>query len=178
MSHENDRRDPEFDLRTESPQGRERIRTLGILAFAAATSPINPMGLDESLFAAIDDEKKIRELLQTWEELHPEDAPGRWQELAVDPYVALGASMVVVDEKRHSEWIEGEIYQEVKEKTPPKRPRDVRLSKFQVTFIGNSKAIAIYRLEESLANGQTTAGNVAAVVARQSGSWKVAIVVK
>ena len=173
---------PTIDTELEEPAaptppapGEPESAALGIAAptAGAAAAPSDAE-------TAAGDEAAIRDHLQRWESLTPEQFAASWRDLATDPYVGVGPGWVgVIDQATVDQWMKSADLQEAMASHPPFTPRRVTLSNLQVVWLGPSRVVATYRAEETYTNGALAAGNTFAVLMNVRGrGWRIAVASK
>lgn len=127
-----------------------------------------------------EDDSAIAGVVQRYHSLAPQDFAASWQEVATDPYYSFQKEGVVpVNDSVIQAWTGGTELSGFLEKFPISSPRRVSLNGLQILYVGNSRAVVTYRLEEEAEDGQVLAGNGAVVVVKTGGSgWRVVALVK
>lgn len=122
----------------------------------------------------------ITSVLQGYESLSPQTFGAEWRNYATDPHMGVGTSWVgTVDDDAVAHWLKSDALAKAIAAFPPYSPRRVTLQNVQIVYIGFARAAATYRVEEQHANGQTSAGNAAAVLLNVAGAgWRIAVVTK
>ena len=140
-----------------------------------ATAPASAEGT-----ATAAPEQAVRDHLQRWESLTPEQFAASWRELATDPYVGVGPGWVgTIDGKTVEQWMQSPDLREAMEIHPPYSPRRVTLSNLQLTWLGAARVVATYNAEETYTNGKVAAGNTFAVLMHvRDGGWRIAVASK
>ena len=161
-------------------------RTIGV-AFAAFKKTVSvqmaapaPGGLTASPGDDSASDAAITAVLQGYESLSPETFGAQWRNYATDPHMGVGTSWVgTVDDDAVAHWLKSDALAKAIAAVPPHSPRRVTLQNVQIVYIGSGRAAATYRVEEQHANGQTSAGNAAAVLMNVAGAgWRIAVVTK
>ena len=161
-------------------------RTIGV-AFAAfkktvsvQMAPPAPGGLQASAGEDSASDAAITAVLQGYESLSPETFAAQWRNYATDPHMGVGTSWVgTVDDDAVAHWLKSDALAKAIAAFPPHSPRQVTLQNVQIVYVGSGRAAATYRVEERHANGQTSAGNAAAVLMNVAGAgWRIAVVTK
>ncbi len=122
----------------------------------------------------------IGQVLRGYESLAPDQFAQHWRDFASDPHMGVGMSWVgVVDGQAVDHWLKSDSLAKAVAAFPPQSPRKVKLHDLHVTYIGDSRAAATYRVEEEHANGKKSAGNAAAILMHVDGKgWRVVVVTK
>lgn len=178
-----------LNLPSEPAPCDAEARTIGVafavfkktvdLQAAPAASPGAPGTLSVSAADGTDD-ASIAQTLRGYESLSPEDFAKGWRNHASDPHMGVGTSWVgIVDQEAVDHWLSSDALAKARAAYPPFSPRRVHLHDLHVTYIGQSRAAATYRVEEEHTNGQKSAGNAAAILMNVAGQgWRIVVVTK
>lgn len=166
----------DMDLRLEPASGMD-ARSVGV---AFVFVPFVSYALappDES----INDKAAIHQVIEDLETLSvAQYQSGAWKAVLNDPYITVASGgLGVIDQATLNLWLASPEFQEFQQEFPWKSPRDVRVKRVDITYIGQERAHATYRVTEEYANGQETVGNGAVTLIRRSDvGWRVIVVTK
>jgi hypothetical protein len=170
-----------LDLRLEPAAGcREETRSIGIAA-AVIHQMVTAEPEENALSPGKRDDEQIEALLTGYEELTPAKFVESWRDYATDPHAGVGPSWVGrCDQEALDYWLGKKELAEALEYYPPYFPdRKIRILDLRIVYIGDTRAVATYHLEEDHPNGRITAGNVALILikTRQAG-WRIIVATK
>ena len=164
----------------ERPEGKLSPRCVGV-AFAvfSPAAEVEPEPGDVQSLGSDALKDQVRQHLETWDSLAPDQFAKQWKQYATDPYVGVGPHWVgLVDDDTVKRWMASDDLQEALRTHPPHSPRKVSLSNLQITHLSPARVLATYRVEEEYTNGKMTAGNTFAVLFRTADGWKVGVASK
>lgn len=123
------------------------------------------------------DDTAIRTLVEGYESLDPTILASRWRDFAVDPYVGVGPSwLALVDQPAIEGWLATPALADALAAYPPFSPRRQQLHDFRIAYLGDTRAVATYQVEEEYRNGKTSLGNRACIVFRlDTVGWRIAV---
>lgn len=126
------------------------------------------------------DEDAIRAVLHGYESLDPTLYPHHWKEYATDPHMGVGLSWVgLVNEQAVEHWRVTKALADSVAAYPPFSPRRIQLQDLRILYIGNSRAVATYGIEEEYRNDQRTVGNHACILFRVDNvGWRIVVATK
>jgi hypothetical protein len=126
------------------------------------------------------DDDAIRDLIQCYESLDPTIFPDRWRNYATDPHMGVGLSWVgLVHEHAVQHWLETKALADAMAAYPPFSPRHLQLNDFRIMYIGDTRAVVTYQVEEEYRNGKTTVGNHSCILFRvEKVGWRIAVATK
>jgi hypothetical protein len=126
------------------------------------------------------DDDAIKTLLQGYESLDPTIFKDQWRNYATDPHMGVGLSWVgLVNEHAVDHWLETKALADAMVAYPPYSPRKLQLNDLRIMYIGDTRAVATYQVEEEYTNGRTTVGNHACILFRvQALGWRIAVATK
>ena len=129
---------------------------------------------------AAEDDAAIAGVALRYHSLSPEEFAASWREVATDPYYSFQKEGVVpVNDGLIQAWLRGPELAGFQERFPLASPRRVQLHGLQILYVGNSRAVVTYRLEEEGRDGQVLAGNGSLIVVKVEGKgWRVVALVK
>ncbi|MFL6195096.1 MAG: hypothetical protein ACJ75H_13055 [Thermoanaerobaculia bacterium] len=163
-------------LRLEPASGKD-ARSVGVAFVFAALVPYDLAPPDDDS----DDKDTIQQVIEGLEALSAAQYQnGGWKAFLNDPYVTVGSGgLGVIDQATLDQWLASPEFQEFQQEFPWKSPRDVKIKKVDITYIGQERAHATYRVTEAYANQQETVGNTAVTLIRRSDvGWRVIVVTK
>lgn len=167
-----------LDLRLE-PAGDGAPRCIGI-AFMAV--PHLPFDVDESP-SPIDrkDDRQLGRLIHGHESLTVEQyQQGVWRDFLADPHMVVAKEgLIQTDQTVIDDFLASQRFADFQAQYPWKEPRDVKIKKVQITYLGTQLAAATYRVIETSANGKVIAGNVVTLCARlEEVGWRGVVITK
>lgn len=126
------------------------------------------------------DEAAIKDVLQGYESLDPTLYPHHWRKYATDPHMGVGLSWVgLVNEHAVQHWLETKALADAVAAYPPFSPRQLQFHDLRIMYIGNSRAVATYGIEEEYQNGQRTVGNHSCILFKVDDvGWRIAVATK
>jgi len=160
-----------FEL--EAKSGEVPTRTVGILAFHGAPSPLVETDLKE--IGAAESDGPIAELITRWENLTPQQLLKQHKKLALDPFVAFGEWVVPIDHNRIEAWLHGEYLARALAERPRLESRSIEVQKIKIVYIGRNKAVATYRVVERYQDSpKVYSGNAAVILVHLAKGWRIA----
>lgn len=124
------------------------------------------------------DEDEIKDVVDRWETLHPDEIADKWKEVCTDPFIGLGPGWIKsVDDQFIADWQESDEYKAVLEKYKPHDPRRTEVSDVKIAFVGTSMASVTYRAEEETQDNRGV-GNGAALLMKTGAGWRIAAVAR
>lgn len=126
------------------------------------------------------DDESIAALLHGYESLDPTIFKAQWRNYATDPHMGVGLSWVgLVNEHAVDHWLETKALADAMTAYPPSSPRKLQLNDMRIVYIGHTRAVATYQVEEEYTNGRTTVGNHSCILFRVQGvGWRIAVATK
>jgi hypothetical protein len=126
------------------------------------------------------DDEAIRNLVQSYESLDPSIYPDNWRKYATDPHMGVGLSWVgLVNEHAVRRWLETQALADALAAFPPFSPRRLRLNNFCIMYIGDTRAVVTYQVEEEYQNGKTTVGNHSCILFKvHEVGWRIGVATK
>lgn len=198
-----DRLAPEMGLELEKPTVAQRcsvgiavirIMPKTILSQVQMATTAAPRPAREA------DGATIADVIQKFECAHPNDLPGAWRDLVIEPFIAVGTQHDAVDEKllplptsesmamihpillsEVDEAIKSEAFAKQKEIYPPAsdQKREVAITNLQTTFIGADMAVTTYHFVETYKTGELFEGNSGVILLRgKDTGWRIAVYTK
>lgn len=174
-----DRAAEELDLTVVPAAAAAGARTVGV-AFAMLSKAVDvkPESSPEPVGAA--DDAEIHKVVTGYESLDPKSFSRLWREYATDPHMGVATGWVgTVDQKAVEHWLESDELAQAEKDMPSHSPRHVKISDVRIVYLGSTRAVATYRVEEEHKNGKTSAGNGTAILMKLEGKgWKIVVVSK
>jgi hypothetical protein len=126
------------------------------------------------------DDDAIKALLHSYESLDPSIYKDHWRKYATDPHMGVGLSWVgLVNEHAVDRWLETKALANAMAAYPPHSPRKLELNDLRIMYIGDTRAVATYQVEEEYTNGRTTMGNHSCILFRvERLGWRIAVATK
>jgi hypothetical protein len=126
------------------------------------------------------DDDAIQSLVHGYESLDPTIFPDQWRNYATDPHMGVGLSWVgLVHEHAVQRWLETKALADALAAYPPFSPRHLQLNDFRIMYIGDTRAVVTYQVEEEFTNGKTTVGNHSCILFRvDKVGWRIAVATK
>ena len=170
----------DLDLRLEPVvSGPDETVTMGIaVAVFSRTVDVNVPAAPPPVDAT--DDEAIRDLIQGYESLDPSIFPAQWRNYATDPHMGVGLSWVgLVHEHAVQRWLETKALADALAAYPPFSPRHQQLHEFRIMYIGDTRAVVTYQVEEEYQNGKTTVGNHSCILFKvHEVGWRIAVATK
>jgi hypothetical protein len=167
-----------LDLRLE-PAGSGQPRCIGIAFMAVAHIPFD---IDDSPSPVERrDDREIERLVHGHESLTPQQyQQGAWRDFLCDPHMVVAKEgLIQTDQTVIDEFLASQRFIDFQQQYPWQEPRDVKIKKLQITYLGPQLAAATYRVIETSANGKVIAGNAVTLCARLEGvGWRGAVITK
>ncbi|HEX4966297.1 MAG TPA: hypothetical protein VF173_36145 [Thermoanaerobaculia bacterium] len=159
--------------------GADDTVTIGMaVAFFSRTVDVrvepSPPPVDSS------DDDAIRALITGYESLDPTLYKKHWRDYATDPHLGVGLSWVgLVNEHAVDRWLETKALADAIAAYPPHSPRKLQIHDLRIMYIGDTRAVATYQVEEHYKNDRTTVGNHSCIVFRiHKVGWRIAVATK
>lgn len=174
----------------ELEEAEPASRSIGILAIPGAPNAVHALELQDvgtaetaprttSPAATGGHDAVIADLISRWENLKPHEMLAHYREFALDPYVAVGEWMVMINEETIESWAKGERLSALLKKRPHLDSRRIEVQQLQIVYIGRNKACATYHLVETYTdNPMTFSGNGAVFLVHLAEGWKIAAYTK
>lgn len=174
----------------ELEEAEPASRSIGILAIPGAPNAIHALELDNvetadtsdqttSLASISSQDGVIADLITRWENLKPQEMLAHYREFALDPYVAVGEWMVMINEETIESWAKGERLSALLRKRPHLDSRRLEVQQLRIVYIGRNKACATYHLVETYTDSPMTfSGNGAVFLVHLAEGWKIAAYTK
>lgn len=157
-------------------------RSIGILAFPGAPNAVHALELrdaSDSTNEIVTSDSAIADLITRWENLKPQEMLDRYREFALDPYVAVGEWMVMINRETIESWLRGDRLTAALKKRPHLDSRRLEVQQLRIVYIGRNKACATYHLVETYTdNPMTFSGNGAVFLVHVAEGWKIAAYTK
>lgn len=127
------------------------------------------------------DDDAIKALVHGYEALDPTIYKAHWRQYATDPHMGVGLSWVgLVNEHAIDRWLETKALANATAAYPPHSPRKIQLNDLRIMYIGDTRAVATYQVEEEYTNGRTpTLANHSCILFRiEKLGWRIAVATK
>lgn len=127
------------------------------------------------------DDDAIKHLIHGYEALDPSIFKAQWRKYATDPHMGVGLSWVgLVNEHAIDRWLETKALANVMAEYPPHSPRKLQLNDLRIMYIGDTRAVATYQVEEEYTNGRpATMANHSCILFRvEKVGWRIAVATK
>jgi hypothetical protein len=156
------------------------VRIVGTAFIAALAKAVQFDIIDSPPPVGASDDAAIAAVITTYESLDPEDLVEQWKQLAIDPHVAIADGWFkAIDKKDFRHWLRSDEWEEAQQECPMFSPRHVQVTSVNIVYIGDTRAVATYHLQEEFTNGVVAAGNSAASLAKlEGGQWKIVAIHK
>lgn len=161
-------------FRFEEPENVRQMVGVAIAPAAHSTAAVKKSGAPPSVDAS--DKDAIRKLVAGWEALDPGDIVTKWKNYATDPFCAVGPGWVkVVNQEFLDGWSKSKAFKSLMKAFRPHSPRQSKVTKVTVTWVGTSMANVTYHVHETTQTGQS-AGNGAMIVMKLAKGWRIGAV--
>src|SRR3954447_5659583 len=175
-----DRAAGDLDLRVEpTVSSPEETVTIGVaIAFFSRAVDIRVDPQAPPVDASDDD--AIKDLIHGYESLDPTIYRARWRHYATDPHIGIGLSWVgLVNEHAIDRWLETKALKDATAAYPPHSPRNLQLNDLRIMYIGDTRAVATYQVEEKYKNDLTTMASYSCILFKvHKVGWRIAVATK
>jgi hypothetical protein len=127
------------------------------------------------------DDDAIRALVHGYEALDPTIFKDQWRQYATDPHMGVGLSWVgLVNEHAIDRWLATKALANATAAYPPHSPRKIQLNDLRIMYIGDTRAVVTYQVEEEYTNGRPlTLANHSCILFRvEKLGWRIAVATK
>ena len=127
------------------------------------------------------DDDAIKALVHGYEALDPTIFKDQWRRYATDPHMGVGLSWVgLVNEHAIDRWLATKALANATAAYPPHSPRKIQLNDLRIMYIGDTRAVVTYQVEEEYTNGRPpTLANHSCILFRvEKVGWRIAVATK
>lgn len=132
----------------------------------------------QATLSAADESASIRQVIENYEQLAPQNVESSLGELTTNPYVNVNNGVATtVDAEAIRRWQDSEAYKRAIERfNPGKAAPKVQLDQFTIVLTDAHTASVQYHIRETLADGSTHEGSSASILVKgQDGKWRIAV---